>query len=391
MHKAEDEFAVWVQRSPRRPGQLEFRGALLKKGTQVAKLATYATYGDTGTGEVRRRELAVKTVPRRPDGSGYNFNGDDVRRWYCENEEIERLLAFLDSDVESSGRYVVVDTASPIAALVKLAESKNVDAASIAGVLASREDIGKVVEALAGTAKGRMAAQSAVLSQRRELVAELKAMAIDPSVTETDLQHQMGNSYWLFGGRYVGVADRRNLAPLDQHDIPLITADGTLHIVELKGPCKPNLIHRYRNHYIVGTEVHEATSQAINYIRSLDGLGASLSTIYRNEFDLDYDFQRVFATVVIGHPAHIKQADRHAVGQTIRSYNAHLARVQVITYSELFDAAERALNFEDMSLPSHSSSADKEAGSKFSEVRRSEILEDPCEHERGPWSDEPPF
>jgi hypothetical protein len=30
----------------------------------------------------------------------------------------------------------------------------------------------------------------------------------------------------------------------------------------------------------------------------------------------------------------------------IRSYNAHLSRVQVTTYSELLDSADRALRFE---------------------------------------------
>jgi hypothetical protein len=30
----------------------------------------------------------------------------------------------------------------------------------------------------------------------------------------------------------------------------------------------------------------------------------------------------------------------------MRSYNAHLSRIQVITYSELLDAADRALQFE---------------------------------------------
>ena len=54
------------------------------------------------------------------------------------------------------------------------------------------------------------------------------------TVSETEIQRLIGQSYWIFGGRYVGIA-RRDLIPLDQHDIPLIGADGTLHIVELKG------------------------------------------------------------------------------------------------------------------------------------------------------------
>ena len=54
----------------------------------------------------------------------------------------------------------------------------------------------------------------------------------------------------------------------------------------------------------------------------------------------------------------------HAVEQTLRSYNAHLSRVQVITYAALLDEAERALVFEDTARTQHarssSSSADEE-------------------------------
>ncbi|WP_157734297.1 hypothetical protein [Frankia sp. AvcI1] len=34
------------------------------------------------------------------------------------------------------------------------------------------------------------------------------------------------------------------------------------------------------------------------------------------------------------------------IDQTLRTYNSHLSRIQVVTYAELLDAAERALKFE---------------------------------------------
>ena len=172
-------------------------------------------------------------------------------------------------------------------------------------------------------------------------------MAEDPATTEMDLQKTINDAYWLFGGRYVGIADRRSIGPLDQYDIPLLSADGTLHIVELKGPNIPNLIRKHRNHWIVGNAVHEATSQAMNYLRTLDEHGAALETTYRNDFGVDYDMRRAFATVVIGHPVHVVNASPRNIEQTLRSYNAHLSRVEVITYATLLDTAERALVFED--------------------------------------------
>jgi hypothetical protein len=141
-------------------------------------------------------------------------------------------------------------------------------------------------------------------------------------------------------------ARRRNLVPLDQHDIPLISADGSLHIVELKGPDVA-LVRRHRNHYIVTNEIHEAVSQCLNYLRGLDEMGASLRTQYRDELNIDIDFRRARGTVVIGHPdVRVGDATRSQIDQAIRSYNAHLARIQVVTYTDLLEGADRALRFE---------------------------------------------
>lgn len=218
---------------------------------------------------------------------------------------------------------------------------------SLTNALLKRSDVGTIVTALADSDEGRPAAEGAVIGQRRRLISRLRTMAENPATTETDLQRVMGNAYWLFGGRYIGIANWRNISPLDQHDIPLLCADGTLHIVELKGPNVPNLVRRYRNHWIVGGAVHEAASQAMNYLRTLDENGPVLETTYRKEFGVDYDMRRAFATVVIGHPANVAGADARTIDQTLRSYNAHLSRVEVMTYSTLLETAERALEFED--------------------------------------------
>jgi hypothetical protein len=140
---------------------------------------------------------------------------------------------------------------------------------------------------------------------------------------------------------------------LDSFDVPLLGADGTLRIVELKGPNVPAPVRRHRNHWAVGQEVHQATSQAMNYLRALDEQGPTLSTTYRNEFGWDVDMQRVFATVVIGHPAHVAESDARQVEQTVRTYNSHLSRVEVITWATLLDSAARALEFEPETAAEH--------------------------------------
>lgn len=373
----DDGFRVWVERQPRGAGQLGFRGAMLKDGPQVAKTVTVAEYGDVSTREVKKRELRFRTASRRPDGTGFAFD-EPTRTWACEGDEVDRLVAFLQVEADATGRYRLVDSTSPQASLMDLLSSGGVDVDALVGAIITGGNVGELVRALSRSVGGLAAAESAIIAERRKLVARLQCMARDPATTETDMQRAMGESHWLFGGRYVGVADRRNLAVLDQHDIPLLGADGTLHIVELKGPNVPRLVRRHRNHLIVGSEVHEATSQAVNYVRGLDEQGLVLSGTYRNEFGSDYDMRRVFATVVIGHPAHVLDADAHQVEQTVRTYNSHLSRVEVITWAALLDSAQRALDFE------------QEAAAPTRE--HSKPPQNPWGPTRaGPWSDEPPF
>jgi hypothetical protein len=215
-------------------------------------------------------------------------------------------------------------------------------------LLAVRDDLGRVMSGLTSTSVGLSAAEHAVIERRRQVVRELIAMTLEQDVNETRMQTAISKHYWLFGGQYVGVAARRDLMPLDQHDIPLVCADGSLEIVELKGP-EAAVVKRHRNHLIVSGEVHEAVSQCISYLRTIDEMGAALRTTHRNEIGQDYDYRRARGVVVIGHPDRVglDEVGRENVDQAIRSYNAHLSRVRVVTYADLLESAERALRFED--------------------------------------------
>jgi Domain of unknown function (DUF4365)/Domain of unknown function (DUF4263) len=192
------------------------------------------------------------------------------------------------------------------------------------------------------------ATESTIIKDRRRKIAELMALAMADRTTETNMHEAIGNDYWIFGSDFISIAPRRNLALLDEYDYPLLRADGGLHIVELKGTAE-RIVEKHRNHYIVSANVHRAVSQCINYLRALDEQGAMLQTTYRNELNLDIDFRRVGGTVVIGHlgrnEASSPPATKPQIEQTIRSYNAHIARIQVVTYSDLLGSAGRALRF----------------------------------------------
>ncbi|MFD5545225.1 Shedu anti-phage system protein SduA domain-containing protein [Streptomyces goshikiensis] len=214
-------------------------------------------------------------------------------------------------------------------------------------MLSRRSDIDEVLTGLTSTPAGLFAAEAAVIRRRRALLGELRELALAETTNEAVMHKAMSGHHWIFGGQYIGVAARRDLMNLHQHDIPLISADRSLNIIELKGPEAPLVRRPRENHLVLSNSVNEAVGQCMNYLRTLDEMGAALGTLHRNDLNLDYDYRRARATVVIGYPERTRPnlATREQIDQAIRTYNAHLSRIQVVTYADLLDTAERALAF----------------------------------------------
>ena len=79
-------------------------------------------------------------------------------------------------------------------------------------------------------------------------------------------------------------------------------------------------------------------SQAANYLRSLDENRAAILAEHGIEC------RRTSATVLIGHPKFLDSRHEPAqVAGALRTYNTILSRIEVITYQELIDSADRTL------------------------------------------------
>ena len=114
------------------------------------------------------------------------------------------MWAFLQVEVDATGRYRLLDRTCPQASLMGQLSSGGVDVDALVGAIIAGGSVADLVRALSRSDGGLAAAEAAVIAERRELVARLQSMATDPATTETDMQRAMGQSYWLFGGRYVG-------------------------------------------------------------------------------------------------------------------------------------------------------------------------------------------
>ena len=185
-----------------------------------------------------------------------------------------------------------------------------------------------VVEEISEIPGSELIAQAVQWRRRRSSLARLRTVIESPQSTERDIHKELKQQTWIFGGRYVKEIARRRLTTTDEIDIPLLRGDGSLHVLELKKAVIPNLVEPLRSHYAVGTEVHRAVSQAVNYLRSLDENRALILAEHGIEC------RRTFATVLIGHPKFIDHAhDPAEVAATLRTYNAALSRIE--TASEL--------------------------------------------------------
>lgn len=268
---------------------------------------------------------------------------------------------------------------------VQYLESLGITGSVMGSALSEWHDLRNMLASATQSPLGLSAAEAAIVTRRRGIIAELKEMIKDPSMTERQLHRKIKGHYWIFGGRYTGVSDRTSLIPMDDYDIPLFCTDGSIHIVELKGSYITDLVVRHRSHLIAGTKVHEAVGQAVNYLRDLDEAGASMETYYKRN-GLEYDLSRARATVVIGNPEFVNipadpkrklgAATKQMVAQTIRTYNSLMSRVEVVTWVELLDAADRSLKFEEMSaglvLPGQSGAPAEESDSSSNGTNESE-------------------
>ncbi|SCF18983.1 protein of unknown function (DUF4263) [Micromonospora viridifaciens] len=230
-----------------------------------------------------------------------------------------------------------------------------------------------LAEALARMDDAGLLATLIERNRQRVGLDEWRKVVEDPTSREPDIQRVLNKQWWIFGGRYIKPAIRRQFVVGEQLDMALVRADGALHVVEIKQANIPKLIVPHRTHYRVGDEIHEAVSQAMNYLRSLDEERDTILSKFH------VDSRRAFATVVIGHPRFVSgDIAPEVVADTIRTYNSHLSRIEVVTYADLIDGAERAF-------------ALSNEGEAESDVEDCITVSDASDVEEEDWDWPPPF
>lgn len=303
----------------------------LKPVGRTHKAACIKFYGSDPDNPSKAR---LEITQHRKVLGGFNFDAPPEIKFYLENDEIQVLKAFLAGQfLPADGYYVRVDSKEMAQEVAKFS------AENLADVLAAISDKTHLVEAIQASGHADFLADYVTNEKKRVEIGHLETAVWDPDTDEANFQKILERNPWMFGGQYVAARPERTMILGDQFDVPLVTADGSLHLVELKKAHISPLIRKVRNHLMVGGAVHEAVSQTQNYLRSLDEDRFRINTTF------GIDPRRVHATVVIGHVDHSNDPmPHHEVYETLRTYNSHMSRITVMTYDQLVTSARNALN-----------------------------------------------
>jgi antiviral defense system Shedu protein SduA len=245
----------------------------------------------------------------------------------------DELMAYLDE----LKRLVITDVAGAVGAF-ELSRGMNEQATWMTEVLLDRLHIADSPISVTPTAQASAEeiADVVLLRARRRALRELGTVVLNRHSSERDLQRALERNLWIFGGTLL--ADRlgpRRISRGIELDLTLLRPDGTVHVVELKRAAVPLLTHQ-RGRWVPTNEVHRAVAQAMNYLVVLDEDRPRLA-------ELGIDVRRASAAVIIGHPHFEEEAHENEVDAALRVYNSHLSRVEVVTYKQVVDRADRVL------------------------------------------------
>jgi len=276
--------------------------------------------------------------PSRPFGYGLFNDSEETISW--RDSEVVRLQALLTDRPARVDHGTAQADVDPMFPLIEQLESGEIGKDAARRIIAAVAGNRSLAEAVVGLESvGELSSLVERWHQRKGLE-RLRAAVDDPDSSTEQFRRVIQDESWIFGGRYAQPYIRERIPVLDRLGVPLIRSDGAIHAVEVERANLPELVIRDGDDFFVGPELQAAVGRAINQLRLLD---AHEGEIRR---ELVVECRRASATVVAGHPTYLADpamANDERVMEAIRIYNSHLSGIEVVTYQELVEGAERAL------------------------------------------------
>lgn len=343
-----DDVKVKIRESYTNPNIGKIQQAVLKDGPRAFRIATLFEIVDPKTGSVHHHSLRIDSIDRtkagwfaKPDKS-IRLEGEDP-------DEIEHLSRFLRAieegtltdktgDLHLIGSEDYAKLEHLLGVLPNLSSSDKL--ALVRTVLSQLEGKPSVVEEFVAAFQGGNAQTIRNIAVAARAVAyqaackELQRLVEADGTTEQELQQHLKSNPWMFGSEYSELLDRRTWTRDDKLDFMLRrTVDGYIEIIEIKTAFKDALFIHDASHdsYHPSAKLSPVLGQVIRYIEEVE---RNRDSILAKDKE---DTLKIRARVIIGRSGD----DRNRAA--LRNLNAHLNRIEVITYDQLLHIACRVL------------------------------------------------
>ena len=344
-----DDVKVRIQESYKNPNVRRVTQTVLKEGPRAFKIASLMEIINPTTDEFHHYSLKIDHIDKTRAGWFYKPERS-VRLEGNEQDEIEKLLKFLaaayrDKFNSASGEMHLISSAD-YAKLENLVDAipniADTDKIHLVGTLISQLDedsssIASFVNAFeeSGTETIQHIATASRLVEYSKSLRKLRELVADSDTPEREFQKHLEVNPWMFGSEYSELLPGKTWTRDDRLDYMLRkTVDDYLEIVEIKTAFDDALFlkDRSQDSYYPSSKLSPVIGQVTRYIEE----------VVRNRDSIlvtdDVDTLKIRAKVIVGR-------DGSAEHQTaLKNFNAHLYRIEIITYDQLIKIAERVLS-----------------------------------------------
>jgi len=333
------------------PDVQSMQSVTLKDGPRVRKIAKYGIFRNRHTGEAHHDALTIKTF-KKSKGQCLLDTEHSVSLSGENGDEIQMLLDLLTAGrqklvPQASGTYVVAHAKSEAEAhalkqvIEAVIASGEYDLFAQAVVKAGSDAqmFSKLLERAAMDPRLFTEAAAALnLAVYRSAVDTLRALVeSDKGPTERQFQNLLGEHPWMFGSEYSELLRQRNWTRNEQQDFVVRrTSDGFIEIIEIKTPLCGKPLFKFdasHNSFYVNTDLSKVVGQVQKYIEQIDAAHDSIQ-VKDGE-----DTSKIRAKIIIGRDVNAENV------QSLRRFNGHLHRIEVITFDGLLKTAERVLSY----------------------------------------------
>lgn len=344
-----DDVKVKIRESYRNPQVGTILQADLKTGPRTFRIATLLEILDSKTGLFHHYSLKIDSIDRSSKAGWVPKPNRSIRLEGEGPNEIEHLSRFLRAIDEGklanrTGELHVIGSADYakvehlLAVLPNLSSSDKL--AVIRTVLSQLEGKPSVVEEFVAAFRGGNAQTIRNIAVAARVVAyqtacdELQRLVGADGTSEEELQQHLKRNPWMFGSEYSELLDRRTWTRDDKLDFMLRrTVDGYIEIIEIKTAFKGALFIRDASHdsYHPSAKLSPVLGQVMRYIEEVE---RNRDSILAKDKE---DTLKIRARVIIGRSGNDEER------AALRNLNAHLNRIEVITYDQLLHLAGRVL------------------------------------------------